>query len=531
MTPSDMRDGDVRRLGHGRERKSRRGVGIQWRLLGYLSIFIAFILVVLWIFQIQMLNRFYENIKNQELENIAEALLAVLGDDEMTEETVYACAVEYSTCIRVFRVEGALARSIASADVSGDCIIHHITPDYLSTLYGYAKENGGIYMGQVQFRAGGMVWTDQSGRPHAERLPADSDAVDDGTVSSGDVSAIYIRVAEGDDGKEYVLMLDAALTPMSATVSTLKTQFWWIAVVLLLGALLLAYLMSRRISRPLVRMNEAARTLAAGRYDVQFSGQGYRETRELAATLNYAAGELSRTDMLQKELIANVSHDLRTPLTMIRGYGEVMRDLPGENTPENVQVIIDETDRLSELVNDMLDLSRLQAGTRAPEFEVFDLTETVRSVMLRYEKLMRHDGYRITFAADESAFICADRTMILQVVYNLINNAVNYAGENRRVEVIQQTENGRVRLCVRDFGEGIEPEQLPLIWDRYYKVDRVHRRAMVGTGLGLSIAKGVLELHGAGYGVNSTPGQGSEFWFELPVASVESENGQTLNEV
>jgi signal transduction histidine kinase len=220
---------------------------------------------------------------------------------------------------------------------------------------------------------------------------------------------------------------------------------------------------------------------------------------------------------MQKELLANVSHDLRTPLTMIRGYGEVMRDLPGENTPENVQLIIDEAERLSELVDDMLDLSRLQAGTRELKIELFDLTEVVRALMTRYDKLIEHEGYDMTFHADEHVLVQADRTMILQAVYNLINNAVNYAGADRRVEVTQRREGERVRISVRDFGKGIEEEHLPLIWDRYYKVDRVHTRATVGTGLGLSITKDILERHGADYGVRSTPGEGSEFWFELPV--------------
>ncbi len=515
-----------------RRRLRRRGVSIQWRLLAYLSIFVVFILLVLWVFQVQMLNRFYENIKQQEMKKIADSLVAVLGDDEATERAVYAGAVDYSTCICVYRIEGPLARQVASADVSGDCIIHHVTGDHLAALYNYAKNNDGLYTGKVQFRSGGMVWLDEDGHPYTDTAHGNGgifgEKIPDGSLQNGDISALYIQTLTGADDKEYVIMLDAGLTPMSATVSTLKTQFWWIAVTLLLGALLLAYLMSRRISRPLIRMNEAARSLAEGRYDVQFLGQGYRETRELAATLNYAAAELSKTDTLQKELIANVSHDLRTPLTMIRGYGEVMRDLPGENTPENVQVIIDETNRLSELVNDMLDLSRLQAGTRTPEFYVFDLTDTVRSVMLRYEKLTGHDGYTVTFSADENVSIYADRTMILQVVYNLINNAINYCGEDRRVDVLQRVTNGRVRICVRDFGSGIEPEQLPLIWDRYYKVDRVHRRAMIGTGLGLSISKGVLELHGALYGVNSTPGHGSEFWFELPVASADEKTNDDV---
>ena len=333
-----------------------------------------------------------------------------------------------------------------------------------------------------------------------------------------------MRLMVGADGKEYIILLDSELAPVRATVSTLKFQFYWIAALLLLFALLLAYLMSRRISRPLVRMSETARGLAKGDYDVHFVGHGYRETRELAQTLNFAADELSKIDRLQKELIANISHDLRTPLTMITGYGEVMRDLPGENTPENVQVIIDEATHLSELVNDLLDLSRLQSGMRTLEYEDFDLTETTRAILRRYDKLTHHGGYHITFEAERNVSVNADRVMILQVIYNLINNAINYCGEDKVVEVVQSLdENGTVRLSVRDHGEGIAEDELPHIWDRYYKVDRVHRSAMIGTGLGLSIAKGVLDMHDASYGVNSTLGEGSEFWFALPAADNKSD--------
>ena len=240
----------------------------------------------------------------------------------------------------------------------------------------------------------------------------------------------------------------------------------------------------------------------------------------MSDSLTYASQELSKNDALQKELIANISHDLRTPLTMIVGYGEAMRDLPGENTPENVQVIIDETQRLSDLVNDLLDLSKLQAGTRKPVKEVFNLTDVIRETMGRYEKLTRKDGYSIELDCGETVYVLADKTMVLQVIYNLINNAINYTGEDRRVTVRQAlTDEGKVRVSVMDSGEGIPADQLPLIWDRYYKVDKVHRRAMIGTGLGLSIVKSILEQHGNAYGVESQIGKGSTFWFEFDVIS------------
>ena len=335
------------------------------------------------------------------------------------------------------------------------------------------------------------------------------------------ITAVSARIVSVG-GNDYVIILNTEFVPMTSTVRTLGTQFGWIAAAVLIAAALLSVFFSEKISKPLTDMNRAAKKLAEGEYDANFVGEGYLETHELASTLNYAAGEIARSDGLQRELIANVSHDLRTPLTMISGYAEVMRDIPGENSPENLQIIIDETERLSELVTDMLDISKLRAGTQTPHMTHFDLTETVREVMKRYEKLKHHDGYNISFEADGEAFVYADRTMLLQVVYNLINNAVNYTGDDKTVKVSQSfgEHDGerRVRISVADTGPGIPRDQIPLIWDRYYKIDKVHRRAAVGTGLGLSIVKGILQLHNAAYGVESSEGQGSVFWLELPIA-------------
>ena len=276
--------------------------------------------------------------------------------------------------------------------------------------------------------------------------------------------------------------------------------------------------MSRQVTSPIVKLNKSVKKLAKGDYNEKFNVRGYREAIELSNALNHASEELSKTDKLQKDLLANVSHDLRTPLTMIRGYSEMMRDIPGENTPENVQIVIDETTRLSNLVNDMLDISKIQSGERTVEKQVFNLTETVRETLSRYEKLTTKDGYNIKFISDNDASIYADKTMMLQVLYNLINNAINYTGEDKSVTVKQTTTEKKVKIEIIDTGEGIPPDRLALIWDRYYKIDKVHRRAAVGSGLGLSIVKGILEMHKATYGVISTPGEGSNFWFELGLA-------------
>lgn len=251
-------------------------------------------------------------------------------------------------------------------------------------------------------------------------------------------------------------------------------------------------------------------------YNAVFEEAGYRETRRLAKTLNYAVGEVAKTEKLQRELIANVSHDLRTPLTLITGYAEMMRDLPGENSPENCQYIIDETKRLTTLVNDMLGFSKYSAGCQIPNFQVLNLSESVRATIDRYGELVRRYGYIIQFDAAETVEVSADEGMILQVIYNLLNNAINHTGLDKKVLIKQDLVSANtVRISVTDTGEGIAQEDIEKIWDRYYTENKPHKRAIVGCGIGLSIVSKLLRLHSAAYGVESSQGKGTSFWFEL----------------
>lgn len=484
--------------------KARRSrVGIRWRLFVCLALFTVVILVVLWVFQVRLLSVFYEREKFSEIEQIADDLVDGITDKDL-DDRVEELALEKSVCICILRIDGSGA-VVANADVSADCAIHHLSKEKLVEFYELASENGGVY---------------------DKRFEADKETSEDGghlptfLRAKDNISAIHVRIT--DYGEEtYLLLLDADLSPVDATVRTLEMQFIWIAWILLFAVLLLAAALSYIVAKPLVMITEKAGRLAAGEFEVDFSGSGYKEVQELADVLGHAANEIGATTRLQRELIANISHDLRTPLTMIKGYSEMMRDIPGENSPENIQAVIDETTRLSELVNDLLDLSRLQAGTRKPELTVFDLTETIRDAMQRYDTLIRHKGYHIEFQLEGCALVRADRTMILQVIYNLINNAVNYTGESMRVRVSETVGDGVVRFSVADDGDGISEKQLNEIWDRYYRVDKEHKRAVMGTGLGLSIVKEALELHGAAYGVDSAVGVGSVFWFELPLVDDE----------
>lgn len=487
------------------------GASVTSKLLFYFLIFLIMMLLVVWVFQVMLLNVFYRNTKMNEMERISETIQDAIAIGNIQPSShVISRAEEYLICIRVFRVlPGDKIEQLWDVDVNDECFLHSIPEEKLRMLYHKALAQDGHL--QTVF-------------PRSDRHPefeVESGQAPDhvgNRIFTERLSMIGVDVCyAGQEQVPYVIMVNSALTPLSATVATLRVQFVWIAMILVGLALLMAMVFSRSIVSPIVRMNQTAKQLAKGNYDVHFEGEGYLETRELADTLNYASKELSKNDRLQKELIANVSHDLRTPLTMIKGYGEIMRDIPGENTPENMQTIIDETERLSELVSALLDISRLQADAAELKREPFDLTEQLLISVERYDKLRGLDGYTVLFEYDSHVTVNADISMILRVLYNLINNGINYAGDDKTVIVRQECHDDLVRISVIDHGVGIAPDQIPLIWDRYYKVDRVHKRAVVGTGLGLSIVKTVLERHGAIYGVDSEVGKGSTFWFELPI--------------
>ena len=318
-----------------------------------------------------------------------------------------------------------------------------------------------------------------------------------------------------EDGSKISLTFHAIVTPVDATVSTLQMQLFIITGIMVLLATLLAIIISKRISNPIERINQSAKLLAVGDYEIEFHGSGYLEIEELSDTLNAAATELSKVERLRRELMANISHDLRTPLAFIYSYAEMMHDFPNEVTSEQSQIIMDEANRLTSLVNDMLDISSLETGTAKLNKANYNLTESLRKTINRMSELVKKDGYQLDFDYYEDVYLSADEVKITQAFYNLLLNAITYSGDDKTVCVRQSIKGDNVKIEVIDNGEGINQSDLHHIWDRYYKVDKKHKRPIMGTGLGLSIVKKVIEMHNGQYGVESKVGNGSTFWFQL----------------
>ncbi len=472
-------------------------ISIKWKIFFYLLFWACVLLVVLWFFQVVYYPRFYKQTRVSELSEAENDVLKVIGKDNLRNE-LESIAKKYNLCIIVTDEK---MNSLCSVEMFLGCNIHKMSNTELEKCYKEAQNNNG----ELNIRDISKYRKDEN-----RHTGADNDEKIE--------SIVKVKIITDKNDNKYVVFLDSVVSPVEATVHTLKIQHIYISVVMLVISLLIAILISRWVSYPIIKINEASKAISKGNFKVKFVNEKYyKEVMELADTLNQTAKELVKTDILQKELIANVSHDLRTPLTMINAYAEVMRDIPGENTPENVQVIIDETKHLTLLVNDLLDMSKIQAGVAKLETKEFNLTESIKSTIQRHAKFLEPYGYSVTFKYDRNAYVEADEFKIYQVMYNLMGNAVNYCGVEKKVDIFQIIDNDIVRIEVRDDGEGIEEDKMDNVWERYYKVNKSHKRYIIGTGLGLSIVKNILELHNARYGVESKMGEGCCFWFELPL--------------
>jgi len=261
-----------------------------------------------------------------------------------------------------------------------------------------------------------------------------------------------------------ILYIFSPLYPVDSTVSILRTQLAYVTVISLLLAFALSYFLSRRLTLP-------------------------------------------------KDVMANVSHDLRTPLTMVKSYAEMIRDISGDNPEKrnaHLSVIIEEADRLNLLVNDMLTLSGVQSGALPLEKSCFNMKDAIESILGCYSLYSENEGYTFTLICGSSVAVTADQAKIKQVISNLVNNAVKYCGQDKQIIISVNENDGRVRCEIEDHGQGIPQNEIGKIWDRYYIGSTAG-----GTGLGLAIVKEMLTLHGAKFGVKSEPGKGSTFWFEL----------------
>ncbi len=323
-------------------------------------------------------------------------------------------------------------------------------------------------------------------------------------------------------GTERYLYVSSSLELMKTAAASMNVRMILISVFVFVLSFAITSAVSGLLTKPIAAITKKAGALGRGDFDVDFYGGDYcKELAELAKTLNFARDELSKTDRMQKELIANVSHDFKTPLTMIKAYASMIMEISGdipEKRNKHAIVIVDEADRLSSLVNDVLDLSKISSGIAALEMSRFDMSAYTYQMLDRFSYLRETAGYRFETDIDDGLFTRADKGKIGQVLYNLISNAINYTGLDKTVYIrLKKEGEDAFRFSVTDTGKGIKEEEISTIWNRYYRSKETHKRPVRGTGLGLSIVKTILERHNLQFGVESEVGKGSTFYVTFPL--------------
>lgn len=464
---------------------------IRTKLFGLIMLIIISMFGVIALCQTTLLDDIYLHQKQQTIEKVQqEVIRSIQGTELSLSSSMVSHIIDQGLCISVYGKGFEVMR----------------LDEVVGTQFSFS---------QFRYSMADRIHLENLNNPNTYSVQVKPDG-------NEDYSFLLIHDNIMRDGVPYSIVTSVSLVSMKEAQSILIEMLLWIFGGVIIVFTVITALVSQRVTLPLLRLTQAADMVRQGQFDVHLPAQNKDEIGQLERSFNQMAHDLSKLDALRRDLIANVSHDLRTPLTMIKGYAETIRDITGDNKEKRekqIAVIIQESDRLSALIGDVLALSKMQSGMLQLEKSVYDISQQAQELMPPYE-IYRQQGYHIAWDM-RPCLVEADRKQIGQVILNLLNNAIKHTGEDKKVWITgaicpQQPQHYRVE--VRDTGKGIDPDEIPYIWERYYKA-RNAKDKLMGTGIGLSIVKEILKAHDATYGVSSQLGSGTTFWFELCVKS------------
>lgn len=451
--------------------------GIRFRTWLIFTVFASVILLVLWVLQLNLITPYYRNAKINSVQSIADNIEQMIINNEplyLAEQL----ARDNAMCLSVVDVHG---NTTDFNGIGSSCYVTYSNDFNLQEFSATIFDSPNLESNYFIDYGGEMIVFGRLVSPHLGN---------------------------------FILLINAKITPEPAGLALIQNQFVFLTIIVLLFATGASLLIARSYSRPFITLTNSARKLAEGDLNVTFEHHEdtYNEVNELADSLNYATDKLKKIDQLRLDLIANVSHDIKTPLTMIMAYSEMISDFSKDDEKlllEHLDVIRSEAHYLDTLVEDILELSILQSGNIKLNMSVFSLEELLNDVTA-------HFNFNIKISMDAQYDVEADEMKITQVLYNLVNNAIKHS-KGDLITLQARSYEKNVLISVIDNGEGIEEKNLDSIWDRYYKIDKNFHRDFNSTGLGLSIAKGILDAHNQVSGVNSMLNKGSEFYFTLNV--------------
>lgn len=460
--------------------KTKKKTSIQAKTLFFLLTYNIVIILLLWVCQIKILDIYYEKEQVDNMNNIVKSLNST--DSSNLTSTLQDIAYENDVC------------TVLSDDIS-------VVGAYNINMNGCILKNNNSKVRELMYN---FVNSDETFKSY-KFINEDKH-----------ISALLYGI-KLDNKTAFIY---SNLEDISDFTILIKQQLMYVCIIGIFIAIIISIFLSSKITEPITKITKKAKKLGSGDTEVTFEESGIKEIDELSEALTQAQMEMVKTDELRRDLMANVSHDLKTPLTMIKAYAEMIRDISykdHDKMNEHLGIIVDETDRLTVLVNDILDLSRMQSNADTLSIETFDLADNIKTIVNRYQIIKETEKYIINVEMPESIKIKADKKKINQVIYNLINNAINYTGEDKTVTVRVTKHKKYYLVEIIDTGKGIKESEIPYIWNKYYKNDKNHQRNVVSTGLGLSIVKEILELHGYEYGVKSVLKKGSTFYFKIKI--------------
>ncbi len=477
--------------------KKRKSFGVKLWL--WFLLFSAVIFLVLWLLQTVFLQSFYNDMAIQNVESAVGKMTAHASDSDFYD-VIDETAVSNSLLVFVTDADGNVLYSA----------------DEYRRLYGGTKQtddgtdNPYHASGVMNWEKGALRNLPYSYQTLMKKLDdAGTDRV--GFVTEDETA--YVTGIQLGDGR--ILSVSLPLGTVGGTVGILRLQLVWVSVLSLVLGFVLAWVISKRFEKPVTQIAASAKEVAGGNFHPELPKGFCAELDELSDTLGETALRLEKAQNAQREFLANVSHDLRTPLTMIKGYAEMIREISWsdeEKREKDLDIITREADRLTALVNEILKFSAMQSNDMPQEYGVIDLSRAVREVIEQFAPFCEQNGYVIESEIKNGVTARADETQIKRVVYNFIDNAVNHTDESKKIKVSLTVANGSARFEVTDYGKGIADEDIHYIWDRYYTARNRKNKAVV-SGLGLSIAKEILTAHRAKFGVDNR--DNCTFWFEL----------------
>ncbi len=444
------------------------------KTLMYLGVFASVIIIGIWVLQIQFFQVFYEKIVIDNLKRISNN---IKKETTNIDEALFDYAYQNDICMQYYT-------SSSITDYNSEkknCILNSRDKEIEEFKQSLIKESKDDYIELY--------------------------------VPNTKIKSI-IYIIKLDDNR-YVF-LNTTLKDVDSTSFILKRQLIFLIIILLIVSIVISIFISKRLNKPILKIISTAKELEKGNYNVTFAKSGVAELDELSNILTVAASEMNKTEELRKDLIANVSHDLKTPLTMIKAYAEKIKDISNKNPEQmnkDLNIIIDETNRLNALVNDLLDLSKIQSGKMQLNYEEYDLIQNIHDIIKRYDIIVEKDGYNFKLDMPKKLIIRADKQKIEQVIYNLINNAIEHAENDLTIKIQVKKQMDGIKVSITNNGKGLTEEEKKLVWNRYYKKEKNHKRNVVGTGIGLSIVKEILETHNFAYGIDSKIDKYTTFYF------------------